>query len=138
MTRCSPPRMRWPEASLVMHELAICQALMNQVDQIAFEQRAMGVAKIVLQIGPLSGVEPQLLEQAFPLASAGSLAESCVLEVKQQVIEVECSKCGQHSVATPNRLVCAECGEWRTRLISGDEMLLERVELICDEEINHV
>ena len=117
-----------------MHELAICQALMDQVDQIALEQQANGVAKIVLRIGPLSGVESHLLKQAFPLASAGSLAECSVLEIKEQAIEVECSKCGHTTAATPNRLVCATCGDWQTRLISGDEMLLESVELICDED----
>jgi len=117
-----------------MHELAICQALMEQVDEIALEQHATGVAKIVLQIGPLSGVEAQLLEQAFPLASAGTVAEHSRLEIKQQPVEVECSKCGQRTMARVNRLVCGACGDWKTRLISGDEMLLESVELICDED----
>jgi hydrogenase nickel incorporation protein HypA/HybF len=121
-----------------MHELAICQALMDQVDQIALEQHATGVAKIILQIGPLSGVESHLLKQAFPLASAGTLAEYSLLEIKPQAIEVECSKCGQRTLAKPNRLVCGACGDWKTRLISGDEMLLESVELICEEEMNHV
>ena len=117
-----------------MHELAICQALMDQVEQIAAQQNARGVERIVLQIGPLSGVEAHLLQQAFPLASAGSIAESSVLEIKPQAIEVECLQCGQRSKATPNRLVCAACGDWKTRLISGDEMLLESVELICNDE----
>jgi len=121
-----------------MHELAICQALMDQVDQIALEQQATEVVKIVLQIGPLSGVEAHLLEQAFPLASAGTLAERSVLEIKPQAIEVECSKCGQCTPAKPNLLVCGACGDWKTRLISGDEMLLESVELNCEEDMNHV
>jgi hydrogenase nickel incorporation protein HypA/HybF len=117
-----------------MHELAICQALMDQIDQIALQQQAAGVTKIILRIGPLSGVEPQLLKHAFPLASAGSLAQNSILEIREQAIEVECSKCGQRSHAAPNRLICAACGDWKTRLLSGDEMLLESVELICDED----
>jgi hydrogenase nickel incorporation protein HypA/HybF len=28
-----------------------------------------------------------------------------------------------------NRLTCAACGDWHTRVISGDELLLESVEL---------
>ena len=111
---------------------------MDQVGQIAQDHRATGVEKIILQIGPLSGVESRLLKQAFPLASAGTLAERSLLEIKQQAIEVECSKCGQRTAATANRLVCGVCGDWRTRLISGDEMLLESVELICNEEKNYV
>lgn len=111
---------------------------MDQVNQIAREQQATGIAKIILQIGPLSGVESHLLGQAFPLASAGTLAEHSVLEIKPQAIEVECSECGQHTPAKLNRLVCGICGGWKTRLISGDEMLLESVELICNEAINYV
>lgn len=110
---------------------------MDQVEQIAVQQNARGVERIILQIGPLSGVEAHLLQQAFPLASAGTVAQNCVLEIKQQAIEVECLKCGQRSTATPNRLICAACGDWKTRLISGDEMLLESVELICDDEITN-
>ena len=107
---------------------------MDQVEQIALQRHARGVERIVLQIGPLSGVEAHLLKQAFPLASAGSVAERSVLEIKMQAIEVECLQCGQRSEAKANRLVCAACGDWKTRLISGDEMLLESVELICDDE----
>jgi hydrogenase nickel incorporation protein HypA/HybF len=29
----------------------------------------------------------------------------------------------------PNRLVCGACGDWRTDLAAGDEMLLLSVEL---------
>jgi len=107
---------------------------MDQVEQIAMQQNARGVERNVLQIRPLSGVEAHLLEQAFPLASAGSVAEKSMLEIKTQAIEVECLQCGQRSETTANRLVCAACGNWKTRLISGDEMLLESVELICDDE----
>ena len=53
-----------------MHELAICQALMEQVERIAEEERADQVLSIHLAIGPLSGVESRLLEQAFSVARA--------------------------------------------------------------------
>jgi hydrogenase nickel incorporation protein HypA/HybF len=112
-----------------MHELAVCQALMEQVEQIATKQRAVSVVRIVLQIGPLSGVEADLLQQAFPFASAGTVAEGCELDILAQPIQVRCDLCGMISDATANNLVCGECGDWHTTLISGDEMLLQTVEL---------
>ena len=48
---------------------------MEQVERIGREQRAQYVESIQLGIGPLSGVEPRLLEQAFYIARAGSIAE---------------------------------------------------------------
>ena len=113
-----------------MHELAICQALMEQVERIAHEEQADHVLTIHLAIGPLSGVEPRLLEQAFYIARAGSIAASAELVTESMPVQVNCSQCGQLSNALPSRLVCGHCGDWRTRLVSGDEMNLLHIELV--------
>ena len=47
-----------------MHELSVCLALMQQVERVCREHSARRVALIRLQVGPLSGVEPPLLERA--------------------------------------------------------------------------
>ena len=112
-----------------MHELSLCQALIDQVERIAQEQGAVGVATITVGIGSLSGVEPLLLQQAYPLACAGTIAEAAELHVRNLPVRVRCRTCGVESDAVPNRLICAACGDWHTDLVSGDEMLLERVEL---------
>jgi len=112
-----------------VHELAICQALMEQVEHIAKEERADRVLSIHLAIGPLSGVEPRLLEQAFYVARAGSIAASAELVTESMPVQVSCSQCGQLSDALPSRLLCGHCGDWRTRLVSGDEMNLMHIEL---------
>jgi hydrogenase nickel incorporation protein HypA/HybF len=116
-----------------MHELSICQALISQLETITHEQAAQRVALIRLGIGPLSGVEPQLLEQAYPIASAGSVADGAELVIESLPLRVSCEHCGQTTAALPNRLVCAACGDWHTRLVSGDELLLTSVELVRDE-----
>lgn len=112
-----------------MHELAICQSLMNQVESIAAERNAQSVTTIIIGMGPLSGVEAQLLKNAYPIASAGTVAENAELIIEYLPIRVSCSQCGCESDALPNKLVCKECGDWRTTLISGDELILMRVEL---------
>ncbi|HAJ91978.1 MAG TPA: hydrogenase maturation nickel metallochaperone HypA [Gammaproteobacteria bacterium] len=113
-----------------MHELAVCQALMEQVENLAREEQAAQVMAIHLGIGPLSGVEPQLLEQAFSIARAGSIAADAELIIKSMPIQVSCKQCGQQSEALPNRLLCGHCGDWRTSLVSGDELQLQHVELV--------
>jgi hydrogenase nickel incorporation protein HypA/HybF len=113
-----------------MHELYVCQALIGQVETIALEQKAIRVETIYLGIGPLSGVEPRLLEQAFFIARAGTVADDAQLIITSLPIRVSCHKCGHVTDALPARLVCGDCGHWQTQLISGDEMQLERVELV--------
>ena len=113
-----------------MHELSICQALIEQVETLAREQGGRWVDVIEISIGPLSGVEPRLLRQAFPVAAAGSVAEAARLEIESLPVRVHCDACGSDSDASVNRLVCRQCGNWQTRLLSGDELLLTRVEII--------
>lgn len=112
-----------------MHELAICQGMLRQVMDIADRKQARAVTRILVRIGPLSGVEPQLLAQAFPIASAGTPAADAALELESLPVRVRCEQCGAESEASPNRLLCGACGDYHTRLLSGDELLLVSVEL---------
>jgi hydrogenase nickel incorporation protein HypA/HybF len=116
-----------------MHELSVCQGLLDQVAGIARQHQATGVQRIRLRIGPLSGVEPQLLEQAFPLASAGSVAEHAELVIEALAVRVRCATCGAETDAAANRLLCGACDDWHTQLISGDELLLVSVELLSNQ-----
>jgi hydrogenase nickel incorporation protein HypA/HybF len=111
-----------------MHELAVCQALIVQVEELA-RSRDARVQEVRIGLGPLSGIEPRLLAQAYPFACAGTLAEGSRLAIEQTQVRVRCSRCGAESIAAPNRLVCGACGDWRTELVAGDEMLLLRLEL---------
>ena len=131
--------MRWinplPSRTKPMHELSVCQALISQVEGIARQHRATAVHRINVHIGPLSGVEPDLLLQAFSLASAGTVAQDSRLDIERLPIRVHCESCGADTGAKLNKLVCGACGDWHTRLVSGDEMLLASIELVQNEKL---
>jgi hydrogenase nickel incorporation protein HypA/HybF len=42
-----------------MHELSLCEDLMDQVMTIAKAHHAEKVIRIIVRIGPLSGIEPK-------------------------------------------------------------------------------
>ncbi len=113
-----------------MHELSVCHAMMTQVEEIATREGANSVATIVIRIGPLSGVVPELLQQAFTIARAGTLAADAELITERQPIRIRCLSCDAESDAEPNRLLCGACDSYRTQVISGDELLLASVELV--------
>ncbi len=123
-TRYSPP----------MHELSVCQSLISQVETLARERHAKAVRSIRVAMGPLAGVDPGLLERAYPLACAGTIAEAAELVIVHLPLRVHCDRCGLESDAVPDRLICGGCGDWHTRLVSGDEMLLTGVELVVETE----
>lgn len=118
-----------------MHELSVCLALTRTVAGIADEHGASRVERIRLLVGPLSGIEPPLLEHAFPLAAAGTPAEGALLEIRAAPVVVACTSCGAETECAPNRLLCAGCGDFRTRVVSGEEMLLESVDLDLPDSV---
>lgn len=119
-----------------MHELSLCMNLVDQLTDLAARHRATAVARVELQIGTLSGVEPLLLEDAFPMASAGSIAEKAVLAVTIVAPRIRCRRCGSEAEVAPNRLVCRSCGSFDTELLCGQDLILSRVELVRDTALN--
>ena len=120
-----------------MHELAVCQALIEQVQRVARDRSARRVLSITVSVGPLSGVEPKLLEHAYPLAAAGTVAEQATLIVETVPVTVECRTCHAQTEAAPNRLLCGSCGDWQVKVIGGEEMMLQRVEIETADDPVH-
>ena len=112
-----------------MHEMSVCQGLLNQVEQIALERGASQVESILLSIGPLSGIEPPLLKRAFEIARLETIASTAELEIETGPVVVECRSCGASGEAQANRLLCPSCGDWQVNLKQGDELLLLRLEV---------
>ncbi len=107
----------------------MCQALLDQVSELAKQHQANSVETIEIRWGPLSGVEISLLQRAFEIARQGTIAKEATLVVQQLPVRVSCKLCGQGSEVTSNNLLCGYCGSWHTQLINGDEMLLSQVVL---------
>ena len=115
-----------------MHELSLCMALVDQLTELAARHQATAVARIELQVGMLSGVEPLLLEDAFPMASAGSIAEKAALAITIVAPRIRCRRCGNDAETAPNHLICDACGSFDTELLAGQDLILSRVELVRD------
>lgn len=121
-----------------MHELSVCQALVQQLEAVSAANGRGRVELVRLRIGPLSGVEAQLLRHAFPIAAAGTIADGAELAIATAPIIVQCKDCGASSEARPNRMLCGACNSFRVSMISGDEMLLESVELAAADAAAHM
>ena len=117
-----------------MHELAICQALIDEISAVARTEQASSVTEVYVRIGPLSGVDHSLMRNAFPVASAGTIADDATLHLEQTPVRVQCDDCGSETVVSANCLICGACGNWRTQVLSGDELLLQRVVMQSNHE----
>jgi hydrogenase nickel incorporation protein HypA/HybF len=102
------------------------------VQQVAAQNDARSVELVRLRVGGLSGVEPPLLERAFEIARAGTIASQAELEIELGPVVVICRDCGASSTVEINRLVCQYCGDWRVNVTEGEELLLLSVEIETD------
>lgn len=129
---------------VVVHELAVCQALLEQVADVAAGQGASSVSRITVRVGPLSGVEPHLLERAFTVARAGGIAANAELVIEAEPVRIRCRRCGGENDTDPNRLRCPDCGHAPVQLIGGDALVLASLAVERDtpatiqEEAPHV
>jgi hydrogenase nickel incorporation protein HypA/HybF len=110
-----------------VHEYSIVQSLMAHIESHARQHRAVAVRRVAVRIGELSGVEPDLLQTAYDLVREGSLCAEAPLEITAVEARWECRQCGR-PVERGQVLKCEACGA-PARLASGDEIVLDRIEL---------
>lgn len=117
-----------------MHELAVCEGLVKEVNRVARAASADRVLSVTIRIGPLCGVDPELLRCAYPLAVANTAAADSRLIVERAAVRVHCDQCNFDSETSSTRLVCGHCANSSVRVLSGDQLLLVRLELMreCD------
>ena len=112
-----------------MHEYAIAQALVEQVREIAHENGAQSVTRVVIQVGKLRGVIPEIIQWGFQVAAAGSVAEGARLEIEEVEIVVRCKTCGERSTLDSPLYLCPACGSTDVEQLSGDELILKSLEI---------
>ena len=110
-----------------MHEYSIVSALLDRVEREARVHGADRVERVVVSIGEMSGVEPELLATAFEMARRKTLCATADLEISSVSARWVCSGCGVE-MERGGLLQCDDCGA-AARLASGDEIMLERIEM---------
>jgi hydrogenase nickel insertion protein HypA len=92
-----------------MHELSIAVALVRQVQQVAARENATRVARVVVVVGRLSGVEPEALEFAWPSAAEGTVAAHAELVIEALPMTLTCRTCGVRAEANEPFPICDAC-----------------------------
>jgi hydrogenase nickel incorporation protein HypA/HybF len=110
-----------------MHEYSIVQALLERVEREARAHHATRVHRVEVSIGDLAGVEVELLRTAYDTIRHRTLCDAAELAVHRVPARWQCSQCGE-PIRTGVALRCASCGA-AARLITGDEIMLDRIEM---------
>ena len=108
-----------------MHELGIVFHIVKTVEEIAVENQASKVGKVVLQIGEVSTVIPSYLEDCWTWKCSKS---ELVVETSPAV--TFCEECEETDSTTEHGKICPYCGSGRTYLVQGDEHQIREIEVV--------
>ena len=85
-----------------MHEYSIVQSLLESCEEHARTNDAKKVTKVVVKIGVLSGVEPDLLQTAFDTFKEQTVCHDAVFLINHQKVVIECFDCNTSSTLEKN------------------------------------
>jgi len=114
-----------------MHEVGLCQALLEAIERRAQGRRVVGVR---VRIGALHRVDPPSFEQAFALVSAGTVASNAQVDLVVVPARYRCQACGRVTDSADLLALCPTCGATVLVLEGGDELLLESIRYADDSE----
>lgn len=116
-----------------MHELSLIASVFDILEEKAREHGAARVTKVVLKVGRMSGVVPDLLESAFDIYKKGTLAEGARLDIVIVPVKLRCPDCDGATVREDTDFSCAACGSRRVEIVEGREIVVEKIELETDQ-----
>jgi hydrogenase nickel incorporation protein HypA/HybF len=112
-----------------MHELGLCQAIVDAVEARAGERP---VARIRVRVGRLQHIHPEAFDQSFAMAASGTVADGATAELVFLPVRARCLTCGNEfegdDEVTALLSVCPRCGGVDVDMIGGDELMLESIE----------
>ncbi|WP_106403720.1 hydrogenase/urease maturation nickel metallochaperone HypA [Actinocorallia populi] len=108
-----------------MHEMGLCDAIAEAVLKRAGGRRVRGV-RVRISGHP---VDPEVIDQGYRLAAAGTPAADALLEVVQEPGTVRCRACGGGAPADDavHLVACPRCGGLDVEVAAGSGAVLESI-----------
>ena len=116
-----------------MHEWSLACEVVRQAEVEAAARGAKRVLSVTVRAGVLTGIVPELLTRAYEMARTGTVLEGAPLEVEVAPARARCPACRTESSFQDFVLVCPACGAIGLQVLSGDEILLGRMEMELEE-----
>ncbi len=112
-----------------MHELSLCESLLDILKTEAETGHFEKITRIVLEIGPLSSVEPEAMRFGFDVVMAGTLADGAKLDIVTPPAEARCLSCFELVQINDRFDPCPQCGGTELQISGGDALRIKEMEV---------
>jgi len=112
-----------------MHEYSIVQSLLESCEDHARQNNSTKITKVIIKIGVLSGVEPDLLQTAFDTFKEQTVCDGAEFIINRQKVVVSCLSCNEESILENNEFSCPKCQSIKLKVIDGEDMFLMSLEM---------
>lgn len=112
-----------------MHEMALCESVLQVLEEQARVQDFQRISRVRLEIGRLSGVEIAALRFGFEVVTRGSLAEGARLDILEPPGTAWCMPCEAVVEIARRGDPCPDCGSHQLQVTGGDQMNIKDLEV---------
>ncbi|MCB1737257.1 MAG: hydrogenase maturation nickel metallochaperone HypA [Gammaproteobacteria bacterium] len=112
-----------------MHEMSLCESVVEILNTEAKRQGFRRVKTVWLEIGVLSGAEPEAMRFCFDAVTKGSLADGAQLEIIETAGQAWCLNCAKSVLVQQRFDACPECGGFQLQITGGDALRVKELEV---------
>lgn len=112
-----------------MHELSLCEGILQVIEDQAVAQSFSKVKRVRLEIGPLAGVELEALRFSYDVVTRQSIAEGSILDVIELPVTAWCMQCCEPTTIAARYEACPTCGSYQVEVTGGDELRIKDMEV---------
>lgn len=113
-----------------MHELGVVFYVIDDVKKVAIENNVERVNSVTLQLGEVSTVIPEYLEDCWNWAvQKHDLLIDCKLHIEQIDAVTYCENCKETYPTVKHGKTCPHCGSEKTYLLQGNEFMIKEIEV---------
>jgi hydrogenase nickel incorporation protein HypA/HybF len=106
--------------------MAFAESILGLVLDVAGDEQ---VWRVQVRVGELHAVKPESLRYAFQLVAQDTPAANADLDIIPIPVRLFCRSCQVECEPNASEFCCTHCGGFDVELWSGDELLLDAVEL---------
>ncbi|MBQ3457342.1 MAG: hydrogenase maturation nickel metallochaperone HypA [Synergistaceae bacterium] len=112
-----------------MYEFTLTNSVNDAVQRLCRQTGWRKIRRIMVKIGGMRKVNPELMAFIFAAVSKDTPAEGALLSVMLLPVTVKCHSCGKVSAREESDFVCPLCGSKNVQILSGLELNIEAIEV---------